>query len=220
MDHHNDNRTPAEHRAVVAQQATTGERAHQSGAWPQGQRLHKASNVRLLGGLAGWQILNQMPRLAAGNDNVATKAFSVEISERDAVDADAIVAAVEAEKKEPGLHYREATQEVFIVTKRDEEGQPIKGEWRAIDGLTTAKRRHSAAAPAWMADDESEEDKRLALIDCQRTRAKLGAAVCRLLDLAAGGATTTEIADTFGVSRVKDEKYVEAVIEKYLEIAA
>jgi hypothetical protein len=38
--------------------------------------------------------------------------------------------------------------------------------------------------------------------------------------MAAGGATTTEIADTLSVSRAKAEKYIDAVIEKYLQIAA
>jgi hypothetical protein len=222
MIHHNDNtpRTPAEHRAYVAEQATTGERAYAAGSWPQGNRLHKAGEVRLLGGLAGWQILNQMPRLGGANDNQSVKANCVETAERDFVDADAIVAAVEAEKREPGKHYREETQEVFVVTARDDEGKPLKGEWRQIAGVTAFNRKHSGAAPDWMADDESEEDKRLHAIDCQRIRERLGTAVCTLLDMAAGGATTTEIADALSVSRAKAERYVDSVIEKYLQVAA
>jgi hypothetical protein len=153
------------------------------------------------------------------HDNVG-KTSSVEIAERDVVDADAIVAAVEAEKKEPGAHYREATQEVYVVTARNDEGEPVKGEWRPIAGVTFSSRRHSGATPDWSVDDISEEDKRLHTIDCQRIRAKLGAAVCTLLDMAASGARTTEIANALSTSRAKSEKYVDAVIEKYLEIAA
>ncbi|OPH84434.1 hypothetical protein [Nitrobacter vulgaris] len=222
MNYANDNspRTPAEHRAMVAEQSTTGERTYQSGSWPQGNRLHKAGNIRLLGGLASWQLLNSMPRLAAANDNQSVNAACTEITERDVVDADTIMAAVEAEKKEPGKHYREDTQEIFVVSKRDEEGQPIKGEWRSIAGVSFSSRRHSGAKPDWSVDDVSEEDKRLHAIDCERIREKLGAAVCTLLDLAASGATTTEIADSLSVSRAKAEKYVDAVIEKYLSVAA
>jgi response regulator of citrate/malate metabolism len=71
-----------------------------------------------------------------------------------------------------------------------------------------------------MADDEKEEDKAIKAIDRQRIRAKLGNAVCTLLDMAASGASTTEIADTLSVSRAKAEKYVDQVIEKYLNVAA
>lgn len=220
MNYANDNRTPEEHRRQVAEQATQGERNYQSGSWPQGNRLHKAGNVRLLGGLAGWQILNQMPRLAAANDNRATKTFAVEETERDIVDADTIVAAVKAEEKDPGKHYREETQEIFVVIKRDEVGQPVEGEWRPIDGVAYSKRKHSGATPDWSVDDTSEEDKRLSAIDCQRIRAKLGTAVCALMDMAASGASTTEIADALCVSRAKAEKYVDQVIEKYLSVAA
>jgi hypothetical protein len=222
MNFANDNRprTPAEHRRLVAEQATQGERNYQSGSWPQGQRLHKAGNVRLLGGLASWQLLNRMPRLAAANGNNAVKTSCTEITERDVVEADTIVTAVEAEKKEPGKHYREATQEVYVVTKRNNDGHPIEGEWRQIAGVTRFNRKHSGAAPDWSVDDETEEDKRLHEIDCQRIRAKLGAAVCKLLDMAAGGASTTEIADALSVSRAKAERYVDSVIEKFLQIAA
>lgn len=220
MHHDNDNtRTPAEHRRLVAEQNTSGERAYQSGSWPQGQRYHKVGNIRLLTGLAGWQTLNVMPRLAAANDNFA-KDTPIESSIRDEVDADTIVAAVEAEKLEPGKHYREATQEVYVVTKRGKDGEPIKGEWRPIAGETTANRHHSAAAPDWSVDDTAEEDKVAAVIDCKRIRAKLGPAVCTLLDMAAGNATTTEIAEALSVSRAKAEKYVDMAIEKYLQVAA
>ena len=176
--------------------------------------------MRLLTGLAGWQVTNKMRRLSAANDNRAVNTDYTEISERDVLDADTIVAAVEAEKIEPGHHYREETQEVYLVTARDGDGKPIKGEWRPIVGVTGSDRRHSAAAPAWMVDDTTEEDKAINAIDLQRIRAKLGTAVCTLLDMAAGGATTTEIAEAIGVSRAKAEKYVDAVIEKYLQIAA
>lgn len=220
--HVNDNqpRTPAEHRRIVAEQATEGERNYQSGSWPQGQRYHKAGNMRLLAGLAGWQITNKMPRLSAANDNRAVNADYTEITEKDILDADTIVAAVEAEKTEPGKHYREETQEVYVITKRDRNGEPIKGEWRPIVGVTGSDRRHSAAAPDWSVDDTAEEDKVAAIIDCKRIRAKLGPAVCTLLDMAAGNATTTEIAEAIGVSRAKAEKYVDATIEKYLQVAA
>ncbi|MGY4313120.1 hypothetical protein [Bradyrhizobium sp. JR3.5] len=210
MHHANDNepRTPAQHRAAVAQQTTTGERAYQGGSWPQGKRLHKAGNVRLLTGLAAWQQFNAMPRLSAANDNEAVSFENAETSVRDAVSADEIVAAVEKEKEEPGKHYREDSQEVFV-----------RGEWRTIASTTGSDRRHSAAAPAWMVDDTSEEDKAAGLIDLQRVRQKLGSAVCILLDMAAGDSTTGEIADAIGVSRAKAEKYVDAVIEKYLQVA-
>lgn len=222
MHYANDNtpRTPAEHRRLVAEQATSGERTYQGGSWPQGQRYHKAGNMRLLTGLAGYQAMNRMPRLSAANDNRVVNADYTEITEHDILDADTIVAAVEAEKLEPGKHYREETQEVYVVTVRDKNGQPIKGEWRPIVGVTGSDRRHSAAAPDWSVDDTAEEDKVAAVIDCKRIRAKLGTAVCTLLDMAASGATTTEIADTFSMSRAKAEKYVDAAIEKYLQVAA
>lgn len=218
----NDNRrrTPAEHRQLVTEQATRGERAYQSGAWPQGQRLHKAGNIRLLTGLANWQAANRLPRLSAANDNEAVDFEHTETTVRDAVDADTIMAAVEMEKKEPGKHYREETQEIYVVTKRDGNGRPVKGEWRPIAGETTFDRKHFAAAPNWMTDDTSEEDKAANAIDLQRMREKLGKAVCTLLDLAAGDSTTGEIAEAIGVSRTKAEKYVDAVIEKYLQVAA
>jgi hypothetical protein len=130
------------------------------------------------------------------------------------------MAAVEMEKKEPGKRYREATQEVYVVTSRDNDGQPIKGEWRPIAGVTGFERKHSGAKPDWSVDGTAEEDKVAAEIDCKRIRAKLGAAVCTLLDMAASGATTTEISNTLSVSRNKAELYVDQVIEKYLQIAA
>ncbi len=222
MHHDNDNqpRSPEEHRKLVTEQATAGERTYQGGSWPQGNRLHKAGSIRLLTGLAGWQITNKMPRLSAANDNRAVNTDYAEITEKDILDADTIVAAVEAEKTEPGKHYREETQEIYVVTARDDDGQPVKGEWRPIVGVTGSDRRHSAAAPDWSVDDTREEDKMAAIIDCKRIRAKLGPAVCTLLDMAAGNATTTEIAEAIGVSRAKAEKYVDAVIEKYLSVAA
>lgn len=222
MHHDNDNtpRSPEEHRKLVAEQATSGERTYQGGSWPQGNRLHKAGSIRLLTGLAGWQITNKMPRLSAANDNRAVNTDYAEITEKDILDADTIVAAVEAEKTEPGKHYREETQEIYVVTARDDDGKPVKGEWRPIIGVTGSDRRHSAAAPDWSVDGTAEEDKIAAIIDCKRIRAKLGPAVCTLLDMAAGNATTTEIAEAIGVSRAKAEKYVDATIEKYLQVAA
>jgi hypothetical protein len=86
--------------------------------------------------------------------------------------------------------------------------------------VTGSDRRHSAAAPDWSVDDTAEEDKIAAVIDCKSIRARLGTAVCTLLDMAASGATTTEIAETFSMSRAKAEKYVDAAVEKYLSVAA
>ncbi|MCP3412737.1 hypothetical protein NLM16_01330 [Bradyrhizobium brasilense] len=222
MHHANDNqpRTPAEHRAILAQQATSGERAYQGGSWPQGRRLHKAGKLVLVMGLVDWQVRNAMPRLSAANDNRAIDFDHTETVERDLVDADTIMAAVELEKTEPGKHYREDTQEVFVVTERDDSGQPVKGEWRSIAGGSSFDRKHSAAAPDWAMDDMGEEDKIANAIDTKRIRDKLGRAICTLLDMAAGDATTGEIADAVGVSRAKAEKYVDAVIEKYLQVAA
>lgn len=211
MNHANDNtpRSPEEHRKLVAEQATAGERAYTGGAWPQGKRLHKAGNVRLLTGLAGWQILNRMPKLSAANDNRAVDFEHTETTERDALDADDIMAAVKMEKKEPGKHYREETQEVFV-----------KGEWRPIVGETSFDRKHSGSTPVWMADDDDEESKVIDTIDRNRIRARLGNAVCTLLDMAAGDSTTGEIAAAIGVSRAAAEKYVDAVVDKYLQVAA
>lgn len=222
MHHHNDNtpRSPEEHRATVAAQATSGERNHQQGAWPQGRRQIKAGKLVLATGLVGWQTLNAMPRLSAANDNQAVKSYSVETSEKDTVDADTIVAAVEAEKLEPGKHYREETQEVYVVTARDKDGKPLKSEWRSIVGETGSDRRHSAAAPDWSIDEEDEETKMARMIDCKSVRARLGPAVCTVLDMAAGDATTGEIADAIGCSRAKAEAYVDMAVEKYLQIAA
>jgi hypothetical protein len=219
-DNDNQPRTPAEHRRLVAAQGTAGERAYQGGAWPQGRRLHKAGNLALVAGLADWQRQNAMPRLSAANDNAAIDFDHTETVEHDLVDADAIVAAVEAEKQEPGKHYREETQEIFVVTKRDDDGKPVKGEWRPIAGGATFDRRHSAAAPDWAIDEVSEEEKLAIAIDVKRIRAKLGAAVCTLLDMAAGNATTGEIAEAIGVSRTKAEGYVDMAIQKYLQVAA
>jgi hypothetical protein len=114
----NDNqpRTAAQHRAILAQQATAGERAYQGGAWPQGRRLFKAGKLALVTGLVDWQARNAMPRLSAANDNQAVDFEHTETVERDAVDADEIMAAVAMEKIEPGRHYREDTQEVFVIT--------------------------------------------------------------------------------------------------------
>ncbi|WP_245508874.1 hypothetical protein [Bradyrhizobium nanningense] len=68
----NDNqRSPEQHRAILAEQATIGERAYQGGAWPQGRRLHKAGKLVLVMGLIDWQVRNVMPRLSAANDNQA-----------------------------------------------------------------------------------------------------------------------------------------------------
>jgi hypothetical protein len=204
----------------VAEQATSGERTYQGGAWPQGRRLHKAGKLALVAGLADWQARNAMPRLSAANDNMAIDFEHTETVEHDLVDAEAIVAAVEAEKLEPGKHYREDTQEVYLITKRDKDGEPLKGEWRPIAGGASFDRRHSAAAPDWAVDDVSEEEKLATAIDTKRVRAKLGAAVCALLDLAAGDATTGEIADAIGVSRTKAECYIDMAIQKYLQVAA
>jgi hypothetical protein len=222
MNHDNDNkpRTPEEHRRILAEQNTTGERAYQGGAWPQARRLYKTGKVTLVAGLVDWQVRNALPRLSAANDNRAVDFDHTETVKRYAVDAEAIVAAVQAEKIEPGKYYREDTQEVFVVTARDENGEPISGEWRSISGETTFDRQHSAAAPDWAVDDASEEEKIANAIDTKRIRAKLGGAVCALLDMAAGDATTTEIAAAIGTSRTKAEGYVDMAIQKYLQIAA
>jgi hypothetical protein len=222
MHHANDNqpRSPEEHRRILAEQATTGERAYQGGAWPQGRRLHKAGKLVLVMGLVDWQVRNAMPRLSAANDNRAVDFDHTETVEHDVVDADAIMAAVELEKTEPGKHYREDTQEIFVVTEWDDVGQPVKGEWRPIAGGTSFDRKHSAAAPDWAVDDIGEEEKIANAIDTKRIRAKLGSAVCALLDMAAGDSTTGEIADAFGVSRAKAEGYVDMAVQKYLQVAA
>ncbi|ACI93284.1 hypothetical protein OCAR_6170 [Afipia carboxidovorans OM5] len=222
MNHANDNqpRSPEEHRKLVAEQATAGERAYQGGSWPQGRRLHKAGKLELVTGLVGWQVRNTMPRLSAANDNRTVDFDHTETVERDVLDADTIVAAVEAEKREPGNHYREETQEVYVVTSRDDDGKPVKGEWRAIAGETVFDRQHSSAAPDWAVDDMGEEEKIANAIDTKRIRARLGPAVCTLLDMAAGDSTTGEIADAIGVSRAKAESYVEMAVQKYLQIAA
>ncbi len=220
FDNDNTPRTPAQHRAAVAEQATEGERAYQSGSWPQGKRLHKAGKLVLATGLCGWQELNALPRLSAANDNRSVNVDYTEITEKDILDGDAIVAAVEAEKLEPGKHYREDTQEIYVVTKRDKEGEPVEGEWRPIVGVTGSDRRHSAAAPDWSVDPEDEETKMARQIDCKRLRARLGPAVCTILDMAAGDSTTGEIADAIGCSRAKAEMYVDLAVQKYLQIAA
>lgn len=73
MHHANDNqpRSPEEHRRILAEQATSGERAYQGGAWPQGRRPRKAGKLALVTGLVDWQVRNAMPRLSAANDNRA-----------------------------------------------------------------------------------------------------------------------------------------------------
>ncbi|WP_431014496.1 hypothetical protein [Bradyrhizobium pachyrhizi] len=215
-------RTPEEHRRIVAEQATTGERAYSGGAWPQGRRLFKAGKTRHLFGLVSWQARNAMPRLSAANDNTAVNFEHTETTFRDAVSADEIMAAVEAEKKEPGKHYREDTQEVFVVTKRDDSGKPVDGEWRGIAETTGTDRKHSAPSPAWALDDEEDvEDKIARIIDAKRLRERLGKPVCTILDLAAGDATTAEITDRIiGVSRKKAEFYVDRCVEKFLQVAA
>ncbi|SCB33957.1 hypothetical protein GA0061098_1006184 [Bradyrhizobium shewense] len=218
----NDNqpRTPEQYRAILAEQATTGERAYQGGAWPQGRRLHKAGKLVLVMGLIDWQVRNAMPRLSAANDNQAIDFDHTETVERDLLDGDAIMAAVELEKAEAGKHYRAHSQEIFVVTERDDVGKPVKGEWRPIAGGSSFDRKHSAAAPDWTVDDMSEEDKIVQAIDTKRIRAKLGKSVCGLLDMAAGDATIGEIADAIGVSRAKAERYVDMSIQKYLQVAA
>ena len=65
-----------------------------------------------------------------------------------------------------------------------------------------------------------EEEKLANAIDTKRIRAKLGSAVCTLLDMAAGDSTTGEIADAIGVSRAKAEGYVDMAVQKYLQVAA
>jgi len=221
MHHANDNqRTPEQHRRILAEQATIGERAHQGGAWPQGRRLQKAGKLVLVMGLIDWQVRNALPRLSAANDNSVVDFDHTETVERDVVDADEIMAAVALEKTEPGKHYREDTQEVFVVTERDDNGRPVKGEWRPIAGGTSFERKHSAAAPDWAVDDMGEEDKIAHAIDTKRIRAKLGRAVCTLLDMAAGDSTTGEIADAIGVSRAKAEGYIDMAVQKYLQVAA
>lgn len=222
MHHHNDNtpRSPEEHRKLVAEQATSGERNHQQGSWPQGRRLHKAGKLVLVTGLVEWQTLNALPRLSAANDNHAVNFENTEVTEKDILDGDAIVNAVEAEKLEPGRWYREDTQEIYVVTKRDKDGEPLEGEWRYITDQSSFDRRHSAAAPEWSVDEEGEEEKMGRLIDAKRTRARLGPAVCTVLDMAAGDATTTEISEAIGCTRAKAEMYVDMAIEKYLQVAA
>nr|WP_249808319.1 MULTISPECIES: hypothetical protein [unclassified Bradyrhizobium] len=204
----------------MAEQATSGERAYQGGAWPQGRRLHKAGKLALVTGLADWQARNAMPRLSAANDNTVVDFDQTETVERDVVDADEIMAAVIMEKAEPGKHYRADTQEIFVITERDGAGKPVKGEWRPVAGGTSFDRKHSAAVPDWAVDDMSEEEKIANAIDTKRIREKLGSAVCTLLDLAAGDSTTGEIADAIGVSRAKAEGYVDMAVQKYLQVAA
>lgn len=65
----NDNqpRSPEQHRRILAEQATTGERAYQGGSWPQGRRLHKAGKlVRVDMGMGcGGVALGGWPRRSA-----------------------------------------------------------------------------------------------------------------------------------------------------------
>ncbi|GAB1717536.1 MAG: hypothetical protein NTAFB05_25780 [Nitrobacter sp.] len=220
QSHANDNtpatagqfKTLAERRAFLEQQRVSqpeGEESHRGGAWPQGQRLFKAGNMVRLTGLAQWQIENAMPRLSAANDNIAVNFDHTETVQRDSVDADEIAEAIELEKEHPGEYWRPDKLEVYVRDK-----------WRSINAEVEFARKHSSSTPAWLVDDEDEEDKMARVIDTNRLRQRLGPQTCSILDAAASDATTEEIAEIAGCGRKSVPKHVDAAIDEYLAVAA
>lgn len=185
------NRTPADHRAVTAEQAEHQPRgnirAYRSSRWPQAERLHGEIGGRfMVSALIGWRDFNAMPQMCVANDNYLDPddAEAGEDQERrfdnriDHDTADRTVALHAAGKAwRPG-------EERFDRPHRNDRAKavPGPGQYR-VNGVELYQIETDA------------EDEAIRAIDCSSARRRLGHVCCRLLDLASSDSTTGEIAE-------------------------
>ncbi|MCA6098851.1 hypothetical protein [Bradyrhizobium australafricanum] len=204
------NRTPAEHRAVVAAQAADqpegNPRPYNASQWPQGARLCAIGRQDLVRGLNDWQRLNAAPVLCVANDNWS--------DEPEGLPA-------------PSFDNRMETWTAERIIARHKAGK----DWRPPNEVFDRPRRNDAAKsiPVGLyrangvvlyqigADAEDEANR---VIDCKRIRDKLGPVACRLLDEASSDSTTADIAAIIRRDENETEKHIEAAITRLIALVA
>ena len=206
MTYANDNRSPAEHRAILAKQrAGQGDdEPRQVKNWPASTWAIRNGKRHLIGTLTAWQDDNAMPAMDHANDNQGGAARPMDATIRDAVDADDIMAAIKKDEEEPGKHWNPTKMQVYV-----------RGRWRSINDIDNGSVHSSKMVPVdWLAREPDAETEMARMIDAPRRRKQLGDMTCAVLDLAASDGTLREIGELFGKSGRAAERAGGEAIEK------
>lgn len=186
----NDTRTPADHRAITAEQASSQPRGnirtYRSNRWPQAERLHGDVGGRfMVNALAGWRDFNAMPTMCVANDNYeeagdahdTVRPQPIHDLRMDTITADRVVSL-----HKRGKSWRPDEERFDRPRQNNPERAPAYGIYK-ING-----------ADYYQAEADAE-DEAIRAIDCTSARRRLGHVCCRLLDLASADSTMDEIAD-------------------------
>ena len=234
MHHANDNhRTPAQHRAIVAQQRAaqndTREVRFRNQHWPTLGRLKRADSWREIQALERYAddegISFPEGALHAANDNAPVDDTGrTEISRIDSrlgeecPDGDAIMAAWEADEEDRRLGRPEKANRILFGDHSRIVAVKVRGRYRSL-AETFSKPRGPAEDKAkldvsHMPDElPNVQDDAARRMDHTVMKRRLGRGVCRVLELALGTLTAEEIGEELGLSAKAGERLAVKLVD-------
>jgi hypothetical protein len=184
----NDNtRTPEDHRAITTEQSTTqpkgNTRPYRYTHWPTAERhATEAGGKYMTAALIDWRDFTAQPQVCVANDNFAGDDYEGE-EEREPYNYDNRLLQDTAGRTvalyNAGEDWR-PEEERFTQGHRNDPGRATVVDTYSMNGTTL-----------YQQDAESEVIRK---VDESKTRIRMGHVCCRLLDLASGDSTRTEIA--------------------------
>jgi hypothetical protein len=238
MHHANDNapRTPAEHRAYVAQLAAQQDTSHEVRSrnrnWPTFGRLKRADMWREIQALERYAedegvSLPEGTMHAANDNSPIDDSGRTEISRVDSrlgeevPDADAIMEAWRADEKDRKEGRPEMDTRIQFGTHGRITAVKIRGRYRSLvetfsepRGPSEDKAKISVNTGYGMPDDLGDvQDEAARRLDHAAMKRRLGREVCRVLELALGTLTSEEIGEELGLSAKSGERMAVKLVD-------
>jgi hypothetical protein len=236
VQHANDNRTPTEHRAYVAQLAAQQDTSHEVRSrnrnWPTFGRLKRADMWREIQALERYAedegISLPEGAMHAANDNTPVdETGRSEISRVDSrlgeecPDADAIMEAWRADKKDREEGRPEMATRIQFGTHGRITAVKIRGRYRSLvetfsepRGPAEDKAKANLNVGYGMPDELPDvQDDAARRIDHEAMKRRLGREVCRVLELALGTLTSEEIGEELGLSAKTGERMAVKLVD-------
>jgi hypothetical protein len=185
----NDNRAPAEHRAIVDEQATTqprgNTRPHRGAQWPTAARLASDGCQDMIAAMMDWRAFTAQPIVAVANDNYEDTDDSGADQVREPANYDNRLLHDTADRTvalhEAGKEWR-PDDERFSQPHRNDPGRSVPVGMFTFNGA------------AYYQAEANAEDEAIRKVDESKARLRLGHVCARLLDLASGDSTRADIA--------------------------
>lgn len=235
MNHANDNtpRTPEQHRAILAQQRAaqddTREVRFRNQHWPTFGRLKRADAWREIQALERFAAdegvsLPEGNLHAANDNNPVDDTGRTEISRVDSrmgeemPDADDIMAAHEADKRDREEGHPEKANRILYDEKKRIIAVKVRGRYRSLNETFSEPRgpaEDKAKLDAGYMPDElpDVQDDAARRMDHTAMKRRLGREVCRVLELALGTLTAEEIGEELGLSAKSGERMAVRLID-------